>query len=69
MSATSKRDRALQAGVEPVTDKAIHTGDEPMPDYLDVNMADPEVVAPIAEEAPSTKKKSKKKAVKESDDG
>lgn len=71
MSATSKRDRALQAGVEPVTDKSIHKGDEPMPDYLDVNMADPQMVAPIDEEPekPSTKKRSKKKAVKESDDG
>ncbi len=45
MSATSKRDRALKAGLEPVTDKSIHMGDEPMPEYLDTNMAAaPEVV-------------------------
>ena len=36
MSATSKRNRALLAGKEPVTGKAMHTGEEPMPDYLDL---------------------------------
>lgn len=66
MSATSKRDRALQAGVEPVTDKAIHTGDEPMPDYLDVNMADPEVVAPIEEPVEALEPDAEEQ---ESDDG
>ena len=35
MSATSKRDRALVAGEEPVTGKDIHQGEAPPPEYLD----------------------------------
>lgn len=66
MSATSKRDRALQTGAEPVTDKSIHMGDEPMPEYLDVDMA----AMPVEDELPEEKPKKKaRKKTEESDDG
>jgi len=49
MSATSKRDRALLAGVEPVTGKSIHLGDEPMPEHLDIA---PQTQDPVPDVAP-----------------
>lgn len=50
MSATSKRNRALLSGEEPVTGKSIHLGDEPMPEYLDVK---PRLTSAEATEAPA----------------
>jgi len=66
MSATSKRNRALLAGEEPVTDKSIYLGDEPVPEHLGLDK--PPVAEPDVPEEPVklAKKKAKKK---ESDDG
>jgi len=60
MSATSKRDRALLAGEEPVTGKAIHEGSEPMPEHLDMAAKspdpepEPDTEPPVVEEEPPT---------------
>ena len=68
MSATSKRDRALQAGIEPVTDKAMHTGDAPMPEHLAVELA-VDMAAVPEPEIETPRPKARKKAKKENDDG
>lgn len=65
MSATSKRNRALMAGVEPVTDKSIHMGNEPMPEHLAQELAVNMAVIPDDEPTKKVRKKSKK----EKDDG